>query len=69
VFGEADIIKTILLQPGISTVGEGAGGFNVRGGRVDQNLVLLDEAPYFNTSHLLAFYQCQSRCRTGSRFV
>ncbi|MDO1447254.1 TonB-dependent receptor [Rhodocytophaga aerolata] len=56
VFGEADIIKAILLQPGISTVGEGAGGFNVRGGRVDQNLVLLDEAPIFNTSHLLGFF-------------
>jgi hypothetical protein len=56
VFGEADIIKAILLQPGISTVGEGAGGFNVRGGRTDQNLVLLDEAPIFNTSHVLGFF-------------
>jgi hypothetical protein len=56
VFGEADIIKALLLQPGITTVGEGAGGFNVRGGRVDQNLVLLDEAPIFNTSHLLGFF-------------
>jgi hypothetical protein len=54
--GEADIIKSLMLQPGITTVGEGAGGFNVRGGNADQNLVLLDGAPLFNTSHLLGFY-------------
>ena len=53
VFGEVDILKALTLQPGVSTVGEGAGGFNVRGGRTDQNLVLLDGAPLFNTSHLL----------------
>lgn len=55
VFGETDIIKALTLQPGITTVGEGAGGFNVRGGRVDQNLVLLDGIPIYNTSHLLGF--------------
>ncbi|RYU94657.1 TonB-dependent receptor [Emticicia agri] len=55
VFGETDIIKALTLQPGITTVGEGAGGFNVRGGRVDQNLVLLDGMPIYNTSHLLGF--------------
>ncbi|WP_128546647.1 TonB-dependent receptor [Larkinella soli] len=53
VFGEVDILKVLTLQPGVSTVGEGAGGFNVRGGRTDQNLVLVDGAPLFNTSHLL----------------
>ena len=53
VFGETDILKALLLQPGVTTVGEGAAGFNVRGGRTDQNLVLLDGAPVFNTSHLL----------------
>ena len=53
VFGEVDVLKALALQPGVSTVGEGAGGFNVRGGRTDQNLVLLDGAPLFNTSHLL----------------
>ncbi|GAB3696061.1 TonB-dependent receptor [Spirosoma flavus] len=53
VFGEIDILKALTLQPGVSTVGEGAGGFNVRGGRTDQNLVLLDGAPLFNTSHML----------------
>ena len=56
VFGEADVIKALTLQPGVTTVGEGAGGFNVRGGRVDQNLVLLDDAPLYNTSHLLGFF-------------
>ena len=56
VFGEVDIIRGLMLQPGINSVGEGAGGFNVRGGRVDQNLVLLDGAPLFSTSHLLGFF-------------
>ena len=56
VFGEADIIKAVALQSGVTTVGEGASGFNVRGGNSDQNLVLLDGAPLFNTSHLLGFY-------------
>jgi TonB-dependent Receptor Plug Domain len=56
VFGESDIIKALTLQPGVTTVGEGAGGFNVRGGKVDQNLVLLDDAPLFNTSHLLGLF-------------
>lgn len=54
--GEADIIKALMLQPGITTAGEGAGGFNVRGGTEDQNLVLVDGAPLFNTSHLLGFF-------------
>lgn len=56
VLGEPDILKVVTLQAGVSTAGEGAGGFNVRGGRTDQNLVLLDGAPLFNTSHLLGFY-------------
>ncbi|WP_439581066.1 TonB-dependent receptor [Dyadobacter bucti] len=55
VFGEVDIIKALTLQAGVSTVGEGTAGFNVRGGRTDQNLVLLDGAPLFNISHLLGF--------------
>ena len=54
--GEADVIRSILLLPGGSTVGEGASGFNVRGGNVDQNLVLLDGVPLFNTSHLFGFF-------------
>lgn len=54
--GEVDIIRTLTLLPGVSTVGEGASGFNVRGGNVDQNLILGDEAPVYNSSHLLGFF-------------
>ncbi len=54
--GEVDILKSIQLLPGVSTVGEGASGFNVRGGSVGQNLVLLDEAPVYQTSHLFGFF-------------
>lgn len=54
-FGEVDIIKSIQLLPGVSSVGEGAEGFNVRGGRIDENLVLLDGSQIFNTAHLLGF--------------
>jgi CarboxypepD_reg-like domain/TonB-dependent Receptor Plug Domain len=54
--GEADVIRSIMLLPGVTTVGEGASGFNVRGGNVDQNLVLLDGVPLFNTSHLFGFF-------------
>ncbi|MGL1888838.1 MAG: TonB-dependent receptor [Reichenbachiella sp.] len=55
-FGEVDIIKAIQLLPGVKVVGEGSSGFYVRGGNVDQNLVLLDEAPIYNASHLLGFF-------------
>jgi len=54
--GETDIIKTAILLPGVQTVGEGASGFNVRGGNADQNLVLLNGSPVFNTSHLFGFF-------------
>src|SRR6267142_5547896 len=53
--GEVDILKTLQLMPGVSSVGEGSSGFNVRGGRTDQNLVLLNDVPVFNTSHALGF--------------
>ncbi len=55
-FGEQDILKSIQLMPGISPVGEGNSGFYVRGGNPDQNLILLDDAPVFNPSHLLGFF-------------
>lgn len=55
VFGEKDIVKTIQLLPGIKG-NEGGGGFFVRGGSADQNLILLDEAPVYNASHLLGFF-------------
>ena len=54
--GEVDVIKGLLLQPGVSTIGEGSGGFNVRGGNVDQNLIMVDEAIIFNASHALGFF-------------
>lgn len=56
ILGEVDVIKSILLLPGVSNAGEGASGFNVRGGAVDQNLILLDEAIIFNSSHLFGFF-------------
>ena len=56
VLGEVDIIKSILLLPGVTNAGEGASGFNVRGGGADQNLILLDEATIFNSSHVFGFF-------------
>jgi hypothetical protein len=56
VLGEVDIIKSITLLPGVTNGGEGASGFNVRGGAADQNLILLDEAIVFNSSHLFGFF-------------
>src|SRR5665648_55681 len=55
-FGEMDLIKTMQLLPGIKQAGEGNAGFYVRGGGLDQNLILLDEAPVYNASHLLGFF-------------
>ena len=55
-FGERDILKTIQLLPGVKSAGEGNSGFYVRGGSADQNLVLLDEAPVYNASHLFGFF-------------
>lgn len=54
--GEADIIKSTLLLPGVQSVGEASNGFNVRGGNTDQNLILLNEAPIVNTSHFFGFF-------------
>ncbi|SHG88553.1 Outer membrane receptor proteins, mostly Fe transport [Flavobacterium fluvii] len=56
VLGEADVLKSILLLPGVTNAGEGQSGFNVRGGGADQNLVLLDEATIFNSSHVFGFF-------------
>lgn len=55
-FGEKDILKTIQLLPGVKAGGEGNTGFFVRGGAADQNLILLDEATVYNSSHLLGFF-------------
>lgn len=56
VLGEVDILKSILTLPGVTNAGEGQSGFNVRGGSADQNLVLLDEATIYNSSHLFGFF-------------
>jgi hypothetical protein len=55
-FGERDILKSIQLLPGVKSAGEGNSGFFVRGGQADHNLILLDEAPVYNASHLLGFF-------------
>jgi len=54
--GEKDIIKILQLLPGVKPAGEGQSGFYVRGGNIDENLILLDEAPVYNASHLLGFF-------------
>ena len=56
ILGEVDILKSILLLPGVTNAGEGASGFNVRGGGADQNLILLDEATIFNSSHVFGLF-------------
>ncbi len=56
VFGEKDLVKTIQLMPGVKNNGEGTNGFSVRGGATDQNLIILDEAPVYNASHMLGIF-------------
>ncbi|WP_298952399.1 TonB-dependent receptor [uncultured Nonlabens sp.] len=56
VLGETDLIKSLTLLPGVTNAGEGASGFNVRGGAADQNLVLLDEATLYGSDHLFGFF-------------
>jgi len=56
IFGERDILKIIQLLPGVKSGGDGQSGFTVRGGTIDQNLILLDDAPVYNASHLLGFF-------------
>ena len=54
--GEVDIVKAIQLMPGVQSVAEGSTGFSVRGSNYDQNLILLDDATIYNTSHLMGFF-------------
>ena len=56
ILGEVDVIKSILTLPGVTNAGEGQSGFNVRGGAADQNLILLDEATIYNSSHVFGFF-------------
>lgn len=55
-FGEPDIIKVIQMMPGVQSPSEGSTGFSVRGGGVDQNLILMDEAPVYNAGHFMGFF-------------
>ncbi|MCG2418951.1 carboxypeptidase-like regulatory domain-containing protein [Aequorivita sp. F47161] len=66
VLGERDILKVATTMPGIKTAGEGSSGFNVRGGRADQNLILLDDAVLYNPSHFLGFFSAVNPFTTGS---
>lgn len=54
--GEVDVLRAIQTLPGVNTVGEGAASFNVRGGAGDENLILMDEAPVYNSTHMLGFF-------------
>lgn len=56
VFGEADVLRVVLTLPGVKSVGESNTGFNVRGGSVDQNLILFNDATVFNPSHFFGFF-------------
>lgn len=56
VLGEVDVMRSLQLLPGVSSVGEGATGINVRGGGIDQNLILVDDAPVYNSSHLMGLF-------------
>jgi len=55
-FGEADILRVITTLPGVTSASEGGTGFNVRGGSVDQNLILFNEATIYNPSHVFGFF-------------
>lgn len=54
--GEVDIIRSLQTLPGVSSVGEGSNGINVRGGNIDQNLIYIDDAPIFNPTHLFGLF-------------
>jgi hypothetical protein len=56
IFGETDILKVVLALPGVTSTGEASNGFNVRGGSVDQNLILLSDATVYNPNHLFGFF-------------
>ena len=65
VLGERDILKAAVTLPGISTAGEGAQGYNVRGGRVDQNLFLLDKGVLYNPTHFFGIFSALNPFTTG----
>lgn len=55
-FGEMDVIKVIMMLPGVKSVGEASSGFNVRGGSTDQNLILYNNGTIYNPTHLFGFF-------------
>lgn len=65
VLGERDMLKVATTLPGVSTTGEGAGGYNVRGGQSDQNLMLLDNAVLYNPSHFFGIFSALNPYTTG----
>ena len=65
VLGERDILKTAITLPGITNAGEGAAGYNVRGGGTDQNLILLDDAVVYNPSHFFGIFSALNPFTTG----
>ena len=65
VLGERDILKAAITLPGISTAGEGSAGYNVRGGRTDQNLILLDEAVIYNPTHFFGIFSALNPFTSG----
>ena len=69
VLGERDILKAALTLPGIANAGEGASGFNVRGGKTDQNLVLLDDGVIYNPSHFFGIFSAINPFSTGSATI
>ena len=56
IMGEVDILRSLQMMPGVTSVGEASNGVNIRGGTVDQNLILLDDAPIFNPTHLFGLF-------------
>lgn len=65
VLGERDILKVATTLPGIAVAGEGSNGYNVRGGKTDQNLILLDDAAIYNPSHLFGIFSAINPFTTG----
>ena len=64
--GEVDVLRSLQTLPGVSSVGEGANGLNIRGGAVDENLIFIDDTPIFNPTHLLACFKFSLRMLFGS---
>ncbi len=65
-FGESDIIKSLTLLPGVKSEGDGSSGFQVRGGTSSQNLILLDDAPIYNSGHVLGIFSVFNDDALGS---